>query len=265
MAKAIYSLKMFLFKEQFQRKSDDVDGLREICIFIIRFYGKRWLDAPSAIKAPNQDLTLLQNLIKYREINARVSQAASSKLLGHLWYISEDLAALSFFDDTVLNDVKLKMVHAVKEREGAAIVRKRVHIKNDDRETLLQKDISDYVTKKSLFLFRQYNLPYDFLAVSPESWTTNTAYNKCMKILEKLTVVNDTAEREVALAEDFNLLLTKDEDQRQYLLQAVKFHMKLYPTCQKEKLASLFTTIKKRLKKYILLESVTKRREKVKK
>ena len=86
-----------------------------------------------------------------------------------------------------------------------------------------------------------------------------------MKILEKLTVVNDTAEREVALAEDFNLLLTKDEDQRQYLLQAVKFHMKLYPTCQKEKLASLFTTIKKRLKKYILLESVTKRREKVKK
>ena len=135
-------------------------------------------------------------------------------MFGHLWYISEDLAALSFFDDTVLNDVKLKIVHAIKEWEGAAILRKRVDIKNSDHEKLFQKDISDFVTKKSLFLFRQYNLPYDFLDVSPESWTTNTAYNKCMKILEKLVVVNDIAERAVALAEYFNLLLTKDEDQR---------------------------------------------------
>ena len=53
MAKAIYFLKMFLFKEQFQIKPDDVDGLREICIFIIHFYVKPWFDAPSAIKAPN--------------------------------------------------------------------------------------------------------------------------------------------------------------------------------------------------------------------
>ena len=118
-------------------KQDDVDGLLEMCIFIILFYVKSSFDAPSAIKAPNQDLMLLQNLIESRKVNARVSQAASSKLLGHLWYISEDLAALSFFDDTVLSDVKLKMVHAITEREGAAIVRKRVYIKNSDRETLL--------------------------------------------------------------------------------------------------------------------------------
>lgn len=190
----------------------------------------------SAIKAPHQDLTLLQNLIKYRDINAEVSEAALSKLSGHLWYLSEDCAALSLFDDTVSSEIKVKIAHAIKERKGADLVLKRIKIVNADYDTWISKDVSDFVTRNSLFLFNQYNLPYDFLDVSPDSWQIHPSYIKCIKVFKDLKVCNDTAERAVALVEDYNLLLTKDEDQRQFLLQAVKFHHKMYPGCRKKDL-----------------------------
>lgn len=241
MAKGIYSLKIYLFKEQFNVKQEEVYGLREICIIIILFYVKPWFEAPNAIKAPNQDWMLLQRLIEYQKINADVSKAASTKLLGHLWYISEDLVALSLFDDTVTSDIKLKMIRGIKEREGAQKVGKRIVIDKTDCKEILHKDVSDFITKNSMFLFTQYNLPYSFLDVSPDSWNTHESYIQCRNVFKNLKVVNDTAERAVALVQDFNLLLTKDEAQRQYLLQCVNFHRELYPTNQKKDLETLLS------------------------
>ena len=65
MAKAIYSLKIYLFREQFRLTVKEETALRNICIFTIRLYIKVWFDAPSAIKAPLQDLTFIKNLLNY--------------------------------------------------------------------------------------------------------------------------------------------------------------------------------------------------------
>ncbi|CAH0555853.1 unnamed protein product [Brassicogethes aeneus] len=188
MAKAIYSLKMFMFKKQLGIQKVEIDGLRQICIFIIRFYVKPWFNAPNAIKAPNQDLTLLQSLIKYRKINAKISGAATSKLCAHLWYISEYLAPLAFFDDMVSNATKLKMIRAIKEREGTHPVPTRVIVKEADYLKVINKDISDFVTKNSLFLFEQYDLPYDFLEVSPGDRSSKIANPGFGDILNKVVV-----------------------------------------------------------------------------
>lgn len=45
-----------------------------------------------------------------------------------------------------------------------------------------------------------------------------------------LSTVNDHAERGIALMQQFNLALTKDEEQRQYLLQVVESHRKEHPS-----------------------------------
>jgi len=42
-------------------------------------------------------------------------------------------------------------------------------------------------------------------------------------------VVNDCAERGVALIQSYNNALTKNEDEKQYLLQLVSDHRKKYP------------------------------------
>lgn len=62
MAKAIYSLKIFLFRDQFHMTSHEESGLKNICIFIVLMYQKSWFTASNAIEAPRNDLELLKKL-----------------------------------------------------------------------------------------------------------------------------------------------------------------------------------------------------------
>ena len=49
-----------------------------------------------------------------------------------------------------------------------------------------------------------------------------TDFKAAKKIVHSLRVVNDIAERGVALMEEYNKLMTTDEEQKQYLLLLVK-------------------------------------------
>lgn len=106
LAKAIYCLKMYMFKSQFRMRADEVSKLRRICLFIVKIYIKGWFSCPSAIRAPNQDLNFLQDLIKFKNIDKKISDVNSKKFANHLWYLSEEIASLGFFDDSVSLEVK---------------------------------------------------------------------------------------------------------------------------------------------------------------
>ena len=54
-----------------------------------------------------------------------------------------------------------------------------------------------------------------------------------MKLLQLLNI--DDAERGVEMMQDYNLALTKDERQKQYLLQVVEAHRKFYSTASRPK------------------------------
>lgn len=51
-----------------------------------------------------------------------------------------------------------------------------------------------------------------------------------------MRVVNDIAERGVALIEEYNKLITINEEQKQYLLLVVKQHRQKYPNTKKSTL-----------------------------
>ncbi|KAG0730130.1 hypothetical protein GWK47_003343 [Chionoecetes opilio] len=78
------------------------------------------------------------------------------------------------------------------------------------------KDILQYHTKL-------FDIKTDFLSANPRKWQEekNRTSGPLPRRIEGLRVVNDTAEREGALIQSFNLRLTKDEEQRQFLLQVV--------------------------------------------
>jgi len=48
-----------------------------------------------------------------------------------------------------------------------------------------------------------------------------------------MKMVNDSAERGIALIEKYNECLTKNKEQKQYLLRFVQRHRQLYPTSSK--------------------------------
>ncbi|XP_044597459.1 uncharacterized protein LOC123274025 [Cotesia glomerata] len=106
MSKAIYCLKIFIFRTEFKITPKELNNLRHICIFIVTTYIKAWFTSSSAILAPNNDLTLMQQLILYNKINSTVSQAALKKMVRHLWYLSDQLAIMSLFDDSIDLTVK---------------------------------------------------------------------------------------------------------------------------------------------------------------
>lgn len=62
---------------------------------------------------------------------------------------------------------------------------------------------------------------------------------RAKKIVKNLKVTKDSAERGVKLMTDFNSILTRDEEQRQYLLHVVAENRKLYPKASKDTLGAL--------------------------
>ena len=79
-------------------------------------------------------------------------------------------------------------------------------------------------------------LPDDFLDVDPDEWESREDYQQALAVVHAMAVVNDHAERGVALIQEYCGLLTKDESQLQYLLQIVNKHRHDYPDSRKETL-----------------------------
>ena len=87
-------------------------------------------------------------------------------------------------------------------------------------------------------LFKLLALPDVFLTNDPDTWANDEDFNKALTIVSALAVVNDRAERGVAVITDFNKTLVKGEEQLQYLLQVVSEHRQKYPDCNKSTLGT---------------------------
>lgn len=59
--------------------------------------------------------------------------------------------------------------------------------------------------------------------------------------MQHIIVVNDHAERGVALIQEFSGLKTKDESQLEFLLQITEHHRQAYPDSKKNTLAGVDT------------------------
>lgn len=117
MAKAIYSLKIFLFSEQFQLTLKEMQGLAEVNIFLIRYYIKLWFQCADPIIAARTDLKFIQDMIQYIRVDKVMANSILEKMSRHLWYLSEERVAMAFFDDKIPNSVKAKMVEKLRLSE----------------------------------------------------------------------------------------------------------------------------------------------------
>jgi len=61
-----------------------------------------------------------------------------------------------------------------------------------------------------------------FLEQHPSMWDENEDFQKGLEIVNTFRVTNDTANRGVKLMDEYNKVLTKNEDQKQYVLQVVE-------------------------------------------
>ena len=118
MARAIYCLKIFIFRHQYHISATEKKAIGEVCIFIVTFYVKTWFTCTLPIKAPNLNLQFIKSLKSYEIVDSQISTAAIKKLCNHLWYLTDEAAALSFFDESIPFETKHLMVQALKTKSS---------------------------------------------------------------------------------------------------------------------------------------------------
>lgn len=90
--------------------------------------------------------------------------------------------------------------------------------------------LNHFATKRSAELFQRLRIAHSFLESEPHTWCQNNDYLDGRARIRNLRVTNDTAERGVKLFEDFVNIITKNEEEKQFLLQVVESQRDAIPT-----------------------------------
>lgn len=237
MAKAIYSLKMFMFREQIELSEQEKVGLADICVFLIRFYLVYWFRCVKAIEAPLQDLTFLRNMYLTRNKDINLSNEVIRKFINHLWYLSEENVAFAFFDKKVSVAEKRKMVDRLKyDTECEPVKRVLVNYTEKHIEEFIDYSISDFVTSNTMKFFERFNIEIEFLNHDPATWMDRQDYKEARNMLKLIKVVNDSAERGVKLMSDYIKILSKNEEEKQWILLIVSLFRQMYKSHNKKDL-----------------------------
>jgi len=233
MAKVIYAIKMWIFRKQFKMSKKEEQGIRELATFSVVIHLKAWMASPNVVEAPLNDFRLMAQLLSYP--HAAISSATSKKLGLHLWYLSEEMVGLALFDTRLSADCKKQMVAAMAD-EAPDDPPKRPRIKPD--AFLSGRGLEQFCTSNSKQLLELIGFNETLLSKDPTDWPDDETFMQALKLAKGFSVVNDQAERGIALVQDYNKLLTKDEEQFQYLMQVVTEHRKLFPHSVKKNLAA---------------------------
>lgn len=209
--------------------ANKINDLRKIVLFVLKAYLKYWLQTTNAIKSSNNDLKMLKDINSLMEVMPQVTQAALAKIRRHLWYLSEKMVALAFFDKEVSIDSKIAMVRELNSTK----------FQNDVNRPAISTtmnccnlSLSNFVSKRTKMFFQILEISTDFLKIHPYRWEDNASYLNARATVEKLTVVNDAAERSISLYQG-SKDKAKSNQQKKYLLQVVENERKKYGKLRK--------------------------------
>ena len=121
------------------------------------------------------------------------------------WNVSENIKSLCF--DTTRSNTGLKK----------------------EARTLIEQTLAT----NTMRFFNILDLDYSFLEIEPLQLKGLESYENVLKAAQHLKITIDISERGVAFIQQYNMLHTRDEKMKQYLLQVVQEHRKKFPSCKK--------------------------------
>lgn len=199
MNRIIYSIKIYLYRKQFDLDIHELTGIQQFILFILKCYLKPWLETPFIEKAPKNDIEMIQNTRKLAKIIPNIVDAVLKKVKNHLWYLSHINVAFAFFDDNVSNREKREMIQNLR-RPSLSNPRadpNRRYI--EDIIDLSKITLANSVSSKTKVFFKITGIAEDFLKIDPENWHESPCYLIAQKNIRDLVCVNDPAERSIAL------------------------------------------------------------------
>jgi len=228
MAKLLYVLKLNLFQNQFRLTKHESSSCLEFGLFVVLIYVRAWMTSTQSCDAPVNDLRLIQQLTQYRATSDAISSSGLRAVGRHLWYLGQELTPMALFSSQVPAEVKQRMVIKLNECGHPPGTGER-SIRYTGKEDLSEKTLDHFIGPASHLFFRILQVDKAFMDYDVHMWSEQTSYQEAKKVVQSLKVVNDAAERGIALATNFNSSLTKREDDKQLLFQMVEMHRKRLP------------------------------------
>ncbi|XP_039431258.1 uncharacterized protein LOC120414217 isoform X2 [Culex pipiens pallens] len=237
MSKLIYATKIFLLRGEgklIDLSKEDEKKLERFVQFGTLLYTQAWAEAPLATEAALNDLMLWTKLKSYRKTDSELSDAVCTVLSRHLWYLSEDLVGMALFSAKLSDLEKEDIVRAIKENPESE---ERSVTGCKSTLNTINPTLADFATQRSLKFFGKMKIEASFLEYPAATWPQNEQYREGEKRVKLLKIVNDLAERGVKLCEEYCKILTKNDEEREFILQVVEKNRKAIGTdCTKKQL-----------------------------
>ena len=196
---AIYILKMSLLIHQLDLHWRTKKKIQQMKLFAVFVYLESWFTAGSLFSAASNDIKLYNRIQKFQVINKQVSVSSTAAK-------------------------NISMLPSVEVENKKPVL-----------PTLNKKScLTDFVGTRSTLIFSLLEVPHSFLN-DPE-WTERQEYREARSSLQKLTPLNDSSERALALATRLNSNITRNEESYQELVHVVEEHRKKYGLKTKEDL-----------------------------
>lgn len=213
MAKAIYAMKTYLFRDELLLEEDFQNDLLEVSLFISIIYCKYWNRCTNAFNAPVNDLSLISELQRYSSYNEKIANSVLNSFQNHLWYLGEELAVLALFSDLV--SIEDKNIIRLKLTSRVIPARRNNSLRLKEYTDGLK--LTDMITERSRLLLSLLDLDLSFLEKNAEMWVRNKSYKEARKIVkDSINVVNDAAERALGRA---NVLIQNQKARSEMRLQ----------------------------------------------
>ena len=95
-----------MFSDQMRYTANMTQQLRRMVQFLSLLYVPAWLSAALPSDAPRNDLQLFQSLLRYREVDKAVANAALSVMRRHMAYLRPETVVLSLASSAVTDPEK---------------------------------------------------------------------------------------------------------------------------------------------------------------
>ena len=240
MSKNIYFLKLLLLLYQFLISEEERLQVIEISKYILIFYVKHWFQSPLPTCAARNDLTFMANILKYRLcVSPKITFSVMQSCYRHLWYLVPQTVVFALADPGLSDTEKEGMARKLHSLERKKIVSGKPQFPQIifSGEEINPPEMSSFVSCDSWLVFDILGLSgsQDWLTIPANLWSNFVEFKRLKEFSENISVINDVAERGVALITSY-INKTECEEQRQALLQVVEFHRNLVKNNNKSSL-----------------------------
>lgn len=176
-----------------------------IIIFILKIYIPFFYTAGSAVSAPRIDL---ETAVKFQEcklLNLNLFTEIETKFKNHLWYFNAENICFSLFDEKVSLETKNLMRLNILNVECTEPRSFRIEIDHINNINLTQ-----FCNQSSQNFFKILDLDCSFLNHDSSKWEGLITYKNARQVAKSIIATNDTAERGVKIAEEYNRVITKN-------------------------------------------------------